>query len=365
MIPQESTVTKTAAENLVGQTLADGWLVIKQLPKPGATGAEDLTGSHFSIGYIASKGGKNAFLKVIDVEEVIKAAGSTSMMDRLKLVTDSHTFECSILDLCTKAKLDRIVSILAKGELPPPPGKLLSIPYILFELADGDVRKIVSRTHKIQDVWRLQVLHNIAVGLQQLHSQHIAHQDLKPSNILIFDQDNMGAKIGDLGRASQKGKNIYHDDYIIAGAINYAPPEQAYGITAERWEDRREGCDLYHLGGLATFIFTGRTPTDYYVQNLRRSILPSSWGGESSCDYHTALPILKSTFTAFVEAIQIDLPRWAAIELSQIIINACDPDYMKRGDPSARKRTGSPIGIEIFISKFDRLAKRALNEANK
>ena len=42
-------------------------------------------------------------------------------------------------------------------------------------------------------------LHHIAVGLQQLHGEGIAHQDLKPSNVLFFE--TFGAKLADLGCA--------------------------------------------------------------------------------------------------------------------------------------------------------------------
>lgn len=354
------------AENLAGLPLADGWVIDRKLPKPGSHGAEDLTGSFFSVGYIAAKDKKEAFLKVIDVEAALRltSQGST-LIERLKVVTDSHTFECSILDVCRRAKLDKIVRIILQGELPAPFGSFIPIPYILFELADGDVRKIVSRTNRIDDAWRFRVLHDVAVGIQQLHSQQIAHQDLKPSNVLIFDQAGRGAKIGDLGRASKRGMSASHDEQTIAGAIAYAPPEQIFGVIPERWEDRREACDLYHLGTLATFLFTGTTPTDYYLGTLDADIRPLRWRGDGKCDYATALPLLISAFTAFVARIEQDLPKWAASELTQMIMHACHPDYKMRGDPEARVRAGSPIGIEMFVSRFDRLAKRAEAEVRR
>ena len=261
MFLQQNVTNQSAADNLVGQTLPSGWTISKQLPRAGEVGAEEQTGSWFSIGYIATDGEKKAFLKVIDVERALEPRAGTTLMGRLKELTDSHSFECSVLDICTNAKLDRIVRIIEKGELPPPPGAFAAVPYILFELADGDVRKIVSKTNKLDDAWRLKVLHDVAVGIQQLHSQRIAHQDLKPSNILIFDQTGKGAKIGDLGRASLAGMEANHDRLVIARAPNYAPPEQIFGIVPEQWIDRREGCDLYHLGSLAMFIFAGVTLT--------------------------------------------------------------------------------------------------------
>lgn len=370
----ESIATQTAANTieskLIGQKLPGDWVITRQLPRPGESGAEDQTGGCFSIGYIASKLNKDgktsteAFLKVIDIERALEPRPGTLLIQRLKDVAESHSFECAILDICRKANMDRVVKILAQGELLLE-GARAEIPYILFEMADGDVRKIVAKSDKLDDAWRLRVLHDVAVGLQQLHSEDIAHQDLKPSNVLIFDQTKKGAKIGDLGRASRRDMDAGHDGFTIAGARNYAPPEQVYGIRPTRWEDRRQGCDLYHLGSLAMFVFTGITPTIHYLQCVSEDILPRGWGGKGICDYPSALPVLTSAFTEHVEKIKADFPEWARDELVMILLNACNPDYQKRGDPNARNRTGSPLGMDVFVSRFDRLAKRAVVELRK
>jgi len=54
-----------AAFDLVGQVVADGWKVTQRLPRKNEPGGEHLTGGHFSIGYIAVKGNKKAFVKAI------------------------------------------------------------------------------------------------------------------------------------------------------------------------------------------------------------------------------------------------------------------------------------------------------------
>jgi len=263
MSTQKTVASKTTMNDLVGVRLDGDWVITKQLPRAGAADATDQTGSCFSIGYIASNGKQKAFVKVIDIHEALKHHPGTTLMERLKGVADSHTFECAVLDVCSKAKLNRIVQVISKGEITPFDSSGIPIPYIMFELAEGDIRKIIGRTNKIDDAWKLKVLHDVAVGLQQLHGQSIAHQDLKPSNVLLFERESKGAKIGDLGRSSRKGMDVSHDGNMIAGALAYAPPEQVYGISPERWEERREGCDLYHLGALTTFLFAGVTPTQF------------------------------------------------------------------------------------------------------
>ena len=349
--------------SLVGTPIDGGWTIIEELPRPGTVGAEDLTGGQFSIGCIVErtkeKKTERAFLKVIDVNAAA-AAFAGDIMRGLKLATDSYTIESAILDICQKARLDRIIRVLAVGQISPAAGGALPAPYILFENADGDLRKLVSRGDAFDNAWKLRVLHDVAVGLQQLHQQKIAHQDLKPSNVLIFNDDGQGAKIGDLGRSSIQGHSAPHDGLSVAGAMAYAPPEQVFGITPARWEDRREGCDLYHLGTLVSFLFTGQAPNDHYRTSLPAEVLPVAWRGLGKTDYATALPFFTAALTEFPAKVSVDFPDWGRDEMLQILLNTCAPDYEKRGDPDARRRAGSPLGIETFVSRFDRLSRRAL-----
>lgn len=350
-----------AAFDLVGHTIADGWLVTSRLPRRGEPGTDHMTGGHFSVGYIATKGGKKAFVKAIDVQGVLEDRSSNlKLVDRLKLMSDNHTFESTLLETCKKAKLDRVIQVLASDEIDIPNSRHgIPVPYIMLEMADGDVRKAIDASQKIDNAWKFRVLHNVAVGLQQLHRAAIAHQDLKPSNVLVFMEGNVLAKIGDLGRSSRKGTAADHDGEEVPGAVAYAPPEQIFGIRPERWEDRREGCDVYHLGTLAAFLFTGRIVSVDLANAIPPDMRPYLWGGLSGCDYETALPILKRALAEFVADCQTALPVWAAEEFSQIILSACDPDWRVRGDAKARQSLANNIGIDAYVSRFDRLAKSA------
>jgi eukaryotic-like serine/threonine-protein kinase len=358
-------IPTTAASGLalIGSKLCDGWEIVTELPRPGSVGATELTGGFFSIGCIANRsttlGSEKAFVKVIDVAKAAELYPN-DFMKGMQLITSAYTNECSILHVCETARLDRIVRVLGKGQLQPEGGRPYPLPYIIFEHADGDLRKLISASAPFEDAWKLRVLHDVAVGLQQLHQQKIAHQDLKPSNVLVFNIDGEGAKIGDLGRASLQGLAAPHDGPNIAGACAYAPPEQAYGIYAARWEDQRESCDLYHLGSLTCFLLSGRLPNEHFCRHIDKTILPVVWGGLGKSEFNLVLPFFREALTSFVAEIALDFPPWGKEELSQIIINTCNPDYEKRGDPGARARTGSPLGLDTFVSRFDRLARRAL-----
>jgi serine/threonine protein kinase len=127
--------------------------------------------------------------------------------------------------------------------------------YLIFEMAEGDVRVQMNVTTKFDAVWCMRALKDISLGLWQVHKEMIAHQDAKPSNVLTYPGPTF--KIADFGRASRRGHSAWHDDLKVAGDRSYAPPEQLYGFLHPDFIPRRMGCDLYMLGNLAAFLFRG------------------------------------------------------------------------------------------------------------
>jgi len=357
--PPQIVIDPQIAQRLAGVILPDGWVIKEKMRKLPV--GPDETGGNFSVGYIGEKEGKIAFIKVFDLGAALWR-NSGNIMKAMMMLGRDHQYECQLLDICSSANLDRIVKVLSRGQadIQIGNGQATPIPYIVFEYAEKDIRKALTKTAAIEDAWRLRMLHHVAVGLQQLHSKNIAHQDLKPSNVLIFEDKEVGAKIGDLGRASRNdGSTAGHDGDTIAGDPSYAPPEQAYGVRAEEWRDRREGCDLYHLGALLAFVFTGVTPNTFYMR-LPPEVRPSIWRGNWGGAYADILPLLNAAFADYLKSIKPDLPIWAADELIQMIGNMCDPDHMRRGDPDARSQAGKPIGLDRFITKLNLLATNAL-----
>ena len=55
----------------------------------------------------------------------------------------------------------------------------------------------------------------------------------------------------------RRGHQVWIDNLMIAGDRTYAPPEQLYSSRHPDFVVRRIGCDLYLLGNLAAFLFSG------------------------------------------------------------------------------------------------------------
>ena len=92
---------------------------------------------------------------------------------------------------------------------------------------------------------------------------------MKPSNVLIYEK---GFRISDFGRSSRIGHSVWYDEKTIAGDSTYSPPELLYGYAHNEFSVRRIGCDLYMLGNLATFMFSGANMTANILANLKSII---------------------------------------------------------------------------------------------
>ena len=335
------------AENLIRRRLDGGWRVVE---KPSVSSAA--TGANFSVGYIAVNGeGKRAFLKALDFSAALKQPNSTVFLQNL---TTAFNYERMLLNECKASNLDRVAVSIADGEIPSGVlHPLLPVPYLIFELAEGDIRSQLDIADRFELAFCLRALHNGTTGIRQLHGRGIAHQDLKPSNVLFFD--SAGFRVADLGRSVLQGRASPMDEASIPGDITYAPPELLYGLVSHDWRVRRLACDLYHLGSLAVFLFAKVGITAMWHRSLHRSFWPDKWGQT----YEDVLPYVRNAHDwAFLE-FEAQVPADFRGRLGVSVRQLCDPDPRLRGHPTNRTGVGNPYSLERYVSLFDSLAKRA------
>ena len=332
---------------LAGRSLENGWKV-GELVEPNAVA----TGGHFSVGYLAThEDGRTGFLKALDFGDV---AAQPDIPDFIQRLVTAFNFERELLKRTQSRRMSRVIQALEYGEVEVPGSVFGRVPYLIFEFADGsDVRQYLSTSAQFDVAWKLRTLHHASVGLRQLHADRIAHQDLKPSNVLVFE--NIGSKIGDLGRASIKGTDGPSDQWPIAGAKPYAPPEQLYGHIDSDWDRRRLGTDLYHLGSLAVFFFTNQSMNSILIQFLHNDHRP----GNTGLVYKDILPYVQAAFGQALNAIEPVIPDSIKTDLIPQITYLCDPNPETRGHPLARRRGGRQCDIDRFVSAFNLLATKA------
>lgn len=336
---------------LEGQVLEDGWIVAERLPI-----SPDGTGGNFSVGYALLRNGKDrAFLKALDFSRVF---GRPDAMQVIESLVRNYNFEQELSYHCRDQKMTRVIRPLGHGTLHIPGFEYPDVYYIIYEMADGDSRRALSLLDQGAATWKLQTLHDVAAGLRQLHSTGIAHQDLKPSNVMCFEAAR--SKVGDLGQASRKDRPRPLDDDPLPGDPSYAPPEQAYRQPPADWVRRRYGCDVYHLGSLALFFFTGVSMTHALDDRLDPAHLPGVWGG----DYQMVLPFVVDAWDEIMreaEHVLADGLPSTGRDIAGMIRQLTHPDPELRGHP---KQLGSvnPYSLDRYVAHLDLLARRAAIE---
>jgi eukaryotic-like serine/threonine-protein kinase len=332
------------AEQLKGLALGNGWKVVDVASrKPNATGG------CFSHGYmVVHRDGRQGFLKAMDYTHALQSPNTAEV---LQAMTNAYVYEKRLCEKC--AHLSRIARAIESGSIHVNPSDAYTkVEYLIFELASGDVRAHLDIQDRLDLVFVMRTLHHVATGLQQLHHAEIAHQDLKPSNVLVYGRQ-AGSKICDLGRAWDRNMPGPCDALRVAGDSTYAPPELMYGAIPTDHRTRRFGCDMYHLGNLIVFLFARVHMNALLVDNLDVIHRPFYWGGT----YADVLPFVQAAFDIGLQVFSEHVPSLFRDELLGVVAQLCNPDPARRGHP--QNRGMRQFSLERYVSQFDRLAGRA------
>jgi eukaryotic-like serine/threonine-protein kinase len=359
------------AENLVGHELPGRnrtkWTVIERFSRD-----EDLTGSFYSIGYkVKSSEGREAFMKVTDLD--LLTDGTYSLLDRMKVAVQAHTFERQILEHCRGNNMDRIVVPVDFGDtlITHARGKE-PIFYLIFELAECDVRVQVDRRNRFDLAWTLSAMHDLSVAIRQLHQGRVSHNDIKPANVLVFKiSDYRLQKLADLGRATSPLIASIYDSEVCVGDPRYTAPEALYASAEEahlcNFESRR-GMDLYHLGSMIFFLVTGRRLTPEIVRKLPPQQRPPDEDDARQGGFREILPYWREAFGRVLVEFEAELPADRSGRLTSIgsalmdcVVQLCEPDPGLRGHPINRIGHADRLSVQQYISLFDSLRRRALH----
>ncbi|KAG2431324.1 hypothetical protein HYH02_013452 [Chlamydomonas schloesseri] len=208
--------------------------------------------------------------------------GSVFLVQRL---ADSQTYALKEMDVRSMSQAEREDSIneirlLASVNHPNVvcyneaflDGNRLCI--IMEYAADGDLAKVIKKQQMMKRplpedmIWKYFI--QVVMGLQALHGMKILHRDIKPGNIMVFD--NGVAKIGDLGIAKLLTKTAAAKTQI--GTPHYMGPEiwknRPYSYTSDTWAI---GCLLYELTALAV-PFEARSMSELRYKVLRGTYPP-------------------------------------------------------------------------------------------
>jgi serine/threonine protein kinase len=363
------------AEQLVGHELPGRranvrWTVLERI----SNGHEEPSGAIYSVGYrVKSNEGHEAFMKVTDLD--LLTDETCSIFERTSVAVQAHKFEREILEHCRGNNMDRIVVAIDYGDTIVQHEKGREpIFYLVFELAECDVRVQVDRRTRFDLAWVLAALHDLAVAIQQLHSGEVSHNDIKPANFLVFTgptlPDRM-QKLADLGCATSPLIFSIYDEAICIGDRRYAPPEILYAKEQQKelcnFEARR-AIDLYHLGSMILFLITGRMLTPEVVRRLNPECRPPNEDSDWSFTFDEVLPYWREALSRAIVEFREQLPVDRTGKLTVIsegiiesLVQLGEPDPKLRGHPLNRAGQADRLSVRQYISLFDRLRRLALH----
>lgn len=343
---------------LTGLTTKDGWH-IDGLIRP----APNATGGNFSSSYTVSRGAETAFLKAIDYMRALQSPDTAAEMLAL---SQAFVFERDLCERCMDHRMRHVVRFISHGEFvvprAPVPNK---VSYLIFEMADGDIRSFRTLSKEIDLAWALRTVHQATLGLRELHDAGIAHQDVKPSNLLMFDGGATG-KLGDLGRASVNTLDGPYEGLHVAGDPRYAPPEAFYGLRLADWGAHRKAFDLFHLGSLLLFQFTGVNASGAIMNELAHTHVPVAYGGQWTGDFDTVVIYLRDAVSRVADQFPPVGDEQLEEEIRARFLELCEPDPRRRGHPRDHAmRYGDPYSLHRYISLFHRMAAAAERRVTK
>lgn len=345
-----SAAPAVAAHALEGLTLKGKWRVIKKLePKPGSTGG------FFSVCYIVEDSDGEAFLKALDFHAFFQIFAGKSIVDIVQEQSNAFKYEKELLHRCRNKRLSKVSTVIDEGEETIAGFAIPNVPYLIFEMANGDVRSHIDFAADLNYAWKLRSLHNVAVGLSQLHSANISHQDLKPSNVLLYDNTTI-SKIGDLGRSLCGDIKAPHENGLFPGDLNYAPPEHFYRYTTSDWDLRTKTTDMYLFGSLAVFYFIGVNMTTLTFKHLANPFQPNVWTGT----YLDIQPYLVDAFGRALAEFRDNIGNNDITEdLVKLVEYCCNPIPEQRGHPKTLTNTKNQFDFTRIVSLLDIYARKA------
>ncbi|MBA3787500.1 MAG: serine/threonine protein kinase, partial [Actinobacteria bacterium] len=126
--------------------------------------------------------------------------------------------------------------------------------YIAYEYVGGRTLREAMRAGELTDARAVEAAAQILDGLAHAHGRGIIHRDVKPSNVLLLDEEQVSIRLLDFGLARFDEAETLTAVGDVPGTLAYISPERLRG------EEARPASDVWGVGILLWEALAGKHP---------------------------------------------------------------------------------------------------------
>lgn len=137
--------------------------------------------------------------------------------------------------------------------------------YLVMELMEnGDLMDFISEFGAIPEFVTREIVKQVLETVRDFHAMGVSHRDIKPDNILVFQDDPVIVKVSDFGLAKVTQDSILN---TFCGTMAYIAPEILLSRERRKANSADPGCysnlvDMWSIGCLCYVLATGYLPFD-------------------------------------------------------------------------------------------------------
>lgn len=201
------------------------------------------------------------------------------------------TREIKLLDELQEC--DNIISLIDHGN-----DKTKEKLWYLMPHAKYNLFEYIKKNNATLDLQtRFEIAGHIINAIKYAHEREILHRDISPNNALVFFRNGKPIiKVCDFGLGKDKESLSYYTSSSVSGygQILYVAPEQRLKL-----KDSTVKSDIYSLGKLIYFIFTGKDPDNLKPFELSTLVVKAT--EEDPIDRFESVIELETHFNALKE----------------------------------------------------------------
>lgn len=149
---------------------------------------------------------------------------------------------------------DQIISLIKHGNNKETKSLWYLMPFAPFNL----FKYIKKYNQELTIDQRFSIADQVISAIKYAHQKNILHRDISPNNVLLFKEPTViSIKVSDFGLGKNEDSLSF---YTSSSASNYGQPLYVSPEQRVQLKDATNKSDIYSLGKIIYFIFTGKDP---------------------------------------------------------------------------------------------------------